>query len=168
MKRTLMSYVQVTLADPSEAGRLYPSYDSGCDYLWLVSSVRRYVKYDVDVDDSLILRGDARGRLAGADLLRRRGLWTISDDFSGWATYYGSALRPLAPADLVFTRRTLKQLFFARPVEVLTDTERSQALILPSSAHEIVQPVELSADAHAFVEEERLLGVHVRLTPSNP
>ena len=83
----------------------------------------------------MVLRVDASDRLAGAILLLRRSLWTVSDDLSGWASYYGENVRPAIQADLVFTKQTLKQLHFDMPGEVLTDNEMSQALILLSPAH---------------------------------
>lgn len=148
-----MSGISVTVHAPTPAGRLYPRYDRGVNYLIMQSEVDRPWVEGFDIDASIILDLDKDLLPANIDLHIPMRSWEqgLSHTFD-WS----------APAgDLAFARDVLDQPEINVPVQCRTDADRRIVHIeIGSTRHD--RTVALSDKCLALLAGDELVGFVAR------
>lgn len=149
-----MTSIRVELHVPTEAGRLFPRYAEEADFLEIQSSVARPWPYGVNVDGGAIVFDlDGERVLTNVDILIPRRHWKFVERLP--------APRPTIAADIVFDQETIDLQGVSCEIQVLTDPERSVALIVLGRSTCQTEAIELSERCTALVHTNQLVGFYV-------
>lgn len=148
--------INVGLRPPSRAGRLFPRYDDVADILEVSSAVQRDWPLGIDVDGRLIFDMDGDGLVVNIDLLIPRRRWKIG----GWPGHSNAQ-----KADVLLAPETIAVKSHSMPISILTDEDRSYAVIRLGRCAGSPRSIELSERCYAVLEGNRLCGLDVILAP---
>ena len=105
-----MSGIEVDIRRSTEAGRLYPYYDSESEILVLESRFEREWTYGVDVDGSIVFDLDSDRILANCDLNIPMRLWARDLELV-WP-------KDIRSGDIAFSKDTIAKKSFNVPLAV--------------------------------------------------
>lgn len=149
-----MSGIKVDIRRPTEAGRLYPYYDSESDILVLESQFERDWCYGVDVDGSIVFDLDSDRVLANCDLNIPMGLWARDLELV-WPMEIRSG-------DIAFSKDTIAEKSFNVPITVqLGHSDRYARISIGEAAPNNL--IALSELCIALLARDELVGFLIQL-----
>jgi hypothetical protein len=141
--------IMVSVAPPSDRGRLYPRYVEDAGILAVESKVKRPWPFGVDLDARIIFDLDEQRVLANFDLHWRK---------SRWKRDIGVEPLPSAPpGDLVFALETISAKSFSLPMQVRINPQ-SRVLRIEFGMNRPDRSVALSDSCIAFLSASELIG----------
>jgi hypothetical protein len=149
--------VQVVLAKTTEASRLYPHLLKRPSHLTLESRLTQFVTNQIEVyaqHGEVLLGVDSNRVLADVEVHYGK-RWNVRSDIV--------APHPSRSADLRFSDECVKQGDFHIPVEVVTNENRSCAVVFIGLQPENPKAVSLSKYTAALLDGDRLAGFYVDL-----
>jgi hypothetical protein len=150
-----MSLLSVGCAPPTDAGRLYPRYDSESRILVMESRLKRPWKFGINIDGMLICDLDEDRMLANVDLHYDRERWVRREDIA-WPA---SAIE----ADIVFESEVTETQSLAIPVDVVSD-ETATVVRIRFGERQPDTAVALSEACVAEIETDELVGLVARIS----
>src|SRR5689334_2833287 len=145
-----MSGIVVSVANPTDRGRLYSRYDNSAGILVVQSRVDRPWPFGVDIDGRLVFDLDRTRTLANFDLHVPKNRWRKGR--------IEARVRPDAvPGDLIFTPETIAAKSFSLPLSV-TIAPSGRHLAITFGEREPDCAVSLSEFCVAFLAMSDLVG----------
>jgi uncharacterized protein YuzE len=148
-----MTGVSVSIAPPTEGGRLHPRYDAESDILTVTSETPRDWPHGVDIDGNVVFDLDAKRNLANFDIHVGRRLWERGP-VRRWPD-------KAAVGTIVFSKETIEQKSLNMPLRLVYDDEQG-ILNVVLGARQPDRELELSKECVALLSGNELVGFLLR------
>lgn len=145
--------IAVSVAPPTDRGRLYPRYDESAGILAIESRFERPWPFGVDIDGRVIFDIDEDGLLANVDLHVPKARWKkdLKDDVA-----------IVAPAgDLIFSRETIAKKSFSFPLGMRADPGLRR-LRIEFGTERLDRAIALSGSCIALLSAGELIGFAIK------
>lgn len=150
-----MTGITVSIAPPTDLGRLYPRYDDSAGILAVESRLERPWPFGVDIDGRVVFDIDQHRVLANVDLHVPKARWKrdLGDDVPIVAP----------PGDLIFSQEAITTKSFSLPLRVRTDPSFRRVRV-DFGAEPPDRAIALSGSCIALLSAGELIGFAIALS----